>query len=155
MHACFVRVLHALRVTLTSALCWAIIFLVAVSPHPLYVEIGTRIKARRRALDLKQETLAQQLGISRGSLANIETGRQKILVDQLYRYAAVLHLRPTDLLPPPEMGVDGSEREDLPLSDSLNLSSQQRKQVEQLFHQQVTIVSKPAQEISHAPVTKR
>lgn len=125
----------------------------AVTPHPLYLEIGTRIKARRKTLDLKQEALARQLGISRGSLANIETGRQKILIHQLYRYAAVLHLRPTDLLPPPEAAADGSEREDLPLPDALNL--QQRKQIEQLFRQPVPVAKKPVQEISHVQVTKR
>ena len=70
-----------------------------VSPDPIYTELGLLIRARRKALNLRQKSLASELGISRGSLANIETGRQSILVHQLYRFAAALRLPPHDLLP--------------------------------------------------------
>jgi len=69
---------------------------------PVYKVIGSVIRRRRKQLTMKQETLANQLAISRGSLANIETGRQGILVHQLYRFAEALKLAPTDLLPPAE-----------------------------------------------------
>lgn len=147
------RVLQTLRVTLTRGLCSHTYRAVSVTPHPLYVEIGKRIKARRKALEnLKQEALAKQLGISRGSLANIETGRQKILVHQLYRYAAVLGLQPLDLLPPPDAN-EVIERTELPITAEVN--QQQRKQIEQLFHSQISIPAKSRQEVSHVQVTKR
>lgn len=57
------------------------------------------IQRRRKQLGYKQEGVARDLGISRGSLANIETGRQSMLVHQLYRFAEVLELSVTDLLP--------------------------------------------------------
>jgi transcriptional regulator with XRE-family HTH domain len=69
---------------------------------PVYKVIGSVISRRRKQLKMKQEALAKQLAISRGSLANIETGRQGILVHQLYRIANALELAPTDLLPPAE-----------------------------------------------------
>ncbi len=67
---------------------------------PVYQKIGSLIQLQRKLLDMKQHDLARKLGISRGSLANIETGRQSILVHQLYKFAETLDLDPTDLLPP-------------------------------------------------------
>jgi transcriptional regulator with XRE-family HTH domain len=49
---------------------------------------------------LTQEKLAQRVGISRASLANIEVGRQSVLVHQLYALAEALKLNPSDFLPP-------------------------------------------------------
>jgi transcriptional regulator with XRE-family HTH domain len=65
----------------------------------LYKEVGKLIRRQRRALDLTQAKLAARLGISRGALANIETGRQNLLLHQLYRFAAALELNVHDLLP--------------------------------------------------------
>lgn len=67
----------------------------------LYKDMGGLIRRQRRALDLTQAKLAARLGISRGALANIETGRQNIFVHQLYRLAAALELNVHDLLPVP------------------------------------------------------
>lgn len=75
----------------------------------IYQHIGSIIKQRRKQLGMKQETLANELAISRGSLANIETGRQGILVHQLYKIALALKITPNDLLPAPD--------EPLPLDD--------------------------------------
>lgn len=97
-----------------------------VPPSPIYKDIGLRIRARRKALGLRQEGLAKRLRISRGSLANIETGRQSILVHVLYSIAAALQLKPLDLLPLP------SEPSVIPLQKlrfSVDLSSKQAEQV--------------------------
>src|SRR5437016_3336973 len=66
----------------------------------LYDQLGTLIRNRRKKLLLTQRDLAARIGISRASLANIETGRQKVLVHQLYALATALDLAPSDLLPP-------------------------------------------------------
>jgi transcriptional regulator with XRE-family HTH domain len=100
---------------------------------PIYGHIGAIIKARRKTLGLKQETLAGMLGISRGALANVETGRQNLLVHQLYRYADALQLTPTDLLPQPSTNNSKTERTELPLPG--NLKPQQRRQIVRLFEQ--------------------
>jgi transcriptional regulator with XRE-family HTH domain len=105
----------------------------AMTPDPLYKHIGAMIKARRKTLGLKQAKLAGMLGISRGSLANIETGRQSVLVHQLYRFAAALELMPFDLLPAPLPEHSRSGRAELPLPDGLN--SEQKEQITLLIEQ--------------------
>jgi len=98
---------------------------------PVYKAIGETIRARRRQFHLTQEKLAPRLGMSRASLANIETGRQTILVHQLYRVAAALELSPADLLPAPaEMSTRTSNTE-IALPDDLN--PQQRRQIARLL----------------------
>ncbi len=67
----------------------------------VYKEIGRNIRTRRRQIDASQDSIAQQLGISRATLANIETGRQRVLVHQLYGIAHALGIKPGDIMPPP------------------------------------------------------
>ena len=92
----------------------------------LYKRIGSTIKVKRRVLGLTQQQLANQLGISRASLANVETGRQRILVHQLYELAGQLSVNVSDLLP------ESSEAEALQTLDDLlfseNVTVQQRQQ---------------------------
>lgn len=100
---------------------------------PIYAHIGALIKTRRKHFKLTQEKLATQLAISRASLANIETGRQKILVHQLYSLAAALDLSPADFLPSisavaPQAVQDAA---DLPLP--AGLKPQHREQITRLF----------------------
>lgn len=94
---------------------------------PVYLKIGRIIQARRKALGMKQEELAQKLGISRGGLANIETGRQNMLVHQLYRFAASLECAPQELLPPPTIAARSMDDSELDLPT--HLKTTQRQQV--------------------------
>jgi transcriptional regulator with XRE-family HTH domain len=119
---------------------------------PIYKHIGAVIKARRKTLGLKQETLAAKLGISRGSLANVETGRQSVLVHQLYRFAAVLELTPIDLLPPPSKEHFRASHTELPLPD--DLKAQQKEQIARLFEGVDTDQTR-AREVIRAKATKR
>jgi len=66
---------------------------------PFYVELGARIRARREELGLTQAIVADEMGISRTSLTNIECGRQRLLVDQLVNLAEKLSTTPAQLLP--------------------------------------------------------
>jgi transcriptional regulator with XRE-family HTH domain len=122
------------------------------SRDPIYKHIGELIKSRRKTLKLKQETLALMLGISRGSLANIETGRQNILVHNLYKFAAVLKLKPFDLLPQPSSNQTRTEHVVLPLPD--DLKAEQKKQVAHLFMQVDTNQTKD-KKISRAKTINR
>jgi len=78
---------------------------------------------------MKQETLAKELGISRGSLANIETGKQGILVHQIYNFARVLKVKPHDFLP--ESAGELSSAPTVVLSQPTNivLSPDQQRQI--------------------------
>ena len=103
---------------------------------PIYKEIGARIRSRRRQLRLTQETLACRLGLSRASLANIETGRQSVLVHRLYPLAQALGLSVADLLPPLPSVSTNTRGSDLPLPP--DLSPQQRKQIAHILSDDTT-----------------
>lgn len=119
---------------------------------PIYKQIGEVIRTRRKTLGYKQETLAGQLGISRGALANIETGRQNILVHQLYKYAAALQLSPFDLLPPLPVKHPKREHSELPLPG--DLKEQQRIQIARVIEQVDTSQTRD-KEIKRARSIKR
>ena len=96
----------------------------------IYPQIGTLIRNRRKKLKLTQDKLAGRLGMSRASVANIEVGRQKILVHHLYALAAILDLAPTDLLPPIKDLPKTSDWEALHLPE--DLKPQQKEQIARL-----------------------
>ena len=120
-------------------------------PDPIYKHIGAIIQTRRKKLGLKQETLAGKLSISRGSLANIETGKQSILVHQLYKFAVALELSPLDFLPV-VADTNRVDRTDLPLPDDLKGS--QKEQVA-LFFEQINTTQSRNREEYNVKSTKR
>lgn len=65
-----------------------------------YADLGAKIRARREAMGLTQAALADEIGISRTSLTNIEGGRQRLLVDQLAQLCSTLSVSPSELVPP-------------------------------------------------------
>ena len=73
-----------------------------MNPKSVYRHIGALIRSRRKKFKprLTQEKLANRIGISRASLANIEIGRQTVPVHQLYAFAEALDLSPSDFLLP-------------------------------------------------------
>ena len=97
----------------------------------VYEALGALIRRRRRALDLTQDKLAGRLGMSRGALANIETGRQNVLLHQLYRFATVLDMDVHDLLPPPSSAAPPVPSKELPLPKGL--TTEQKSQVAGVF----------------------
>jgi transcriptional regulator with XRE-family HTH domain len=94
-----------------------------MSDLEIYRVIGSRIAARRKDLRLKQVEVAAQIGLTRASLANIEKGRQKIMMHQIYKIADALRVESIlDLAPPrfassrpdePIVFVESDMREDL------------------------------------------
>jgi len=101
---------------------------------------------------MRQKELAGHIGISRGSLANIETGRQSMLVHQIYKFASFLRMEPVELLPPQLSDHPRLDRTDLPLPT--DLKAQHKKQVADFFMQQVKTNSLSTKEGSHAKSTK-
>ncbi len=114
-----------------------------MSPDPIYKEIGVIIRGRRKALNLTQEALAKKLGISRGALANIETGRQNILVHQIYKYASVLGLNMIDLLPIARRETQPVEMDQVPIPHNVNRS--QAEQIVRLIQEATTDAKQPAE----------
>jgi transcriptional regulator with XRE-family HTH domain len=122
-----------------------------MNPNLIYQQIGAVIRSRRKALGMTQEVLAAKLRISRGGLANIETGRQNVLVHQLYEFGTALSLDPKNFLPITHVGsqLDLSE---LPLPG--NLKKNQREQIARFF-ETIDIDADARREDSRAATTKR
>lgn len=79
----------------------------------IYARVGKNLAARRKALNKTQSVVAGRAGISRPSLANIETGNQTISLHQLYNLAAVLELSDArELLPAGIGAVDENASDD-------------------------------------------
>lgn len=96
----------------------------------LYRRLGRNVASRRQKLGLTQSTVAEKLGLSRASLANLETGRQRIMVHQLFALVNVLKLKTVlDLVP--DTWVSLEPLPDIKVSDT-TLSPQQQSSVTSL-----------------------
>lgn len=66
----------------------------------IYKAFGQAVATRRKGLKLTQAMLAARVGISRASIANIESGRQNVLLHHVYGLATALEFpKASDLLP--------------------------------------------------------
>ena len=99
----------------------------------IYKAFGQAVAVRRRQLDLKQADLAGLVGMSRASIANIESGRQNVLLHVAYALAEALdYADVSELLPPtqkslsrafldePVSGADLTAQDRLHISDLLS-----------------------------------
>jgi transcriptional regulator with XRE-family HTH domain len=128
----------------------------SMKPEPIYKQIGGIVRALRRRADKPQDALAGQLGISRATLANIETGRQRILVHQLYAIARALNVKLTDLLPPALANGSEPNWTDLSFKGDYegDLNTEQKKQVANLIGQ-IDGQTSQLMEGTNAKVTRR
>jgi transcriptional regulator with XRE-family HTH domain len=67
-------------------------------------EVGLRLQRARKERGITQEELAKRIGLPRPSYANIESGRQRIALDVVWRAAIVLDLSIAALVPEPLPG---------------------------------------------------
>jgi transcriptional regulator with XRE-family HTH domain len=65
----------------------------------LYARFGQLFRKHREAKLLTQEQVSKMVGLSRTSIANIEAGRQKFMLHQLFDLAAAVDVPPSALLP--------------------------------------------------------
>jgi transcriptional regulator with XRE-family HTH domain len=56
----------------------------------LYRVLGQNVARLRKAKELTQAKVAAEIGLTRASLANIETGRQKVLMHHVFMLANAL-----------------------------------------------------------------
>jgi transcriptional regulator with XRE-family HTH domain len=68
-----------------------------------YIAAGKRIRTVREARGLSQATLAQRIGFTRSSVANLEAGRQRITLHLFVLIARALGTEPDILLPDTSM----------------------------------------------------
>lgn len=97
----------------------------------LYRLLGQNVARLRNAKKLTQAEVASQIGLTRASLANIETGRQKVLMHHVFRLASALECGSILDLVPPTFVFAGNDE---PISvHGSPLSEQQRAQVDRFF----------------------
>jgi transcriptional regulator with XRE-family HTH domain len=76
----------------------------------LYREIGTRIRRERDSLGFSQIDLATEVGLTRTSIVNIESGRQRLPIHVLYSIASAMGVSAYCLLP--KNSMESEENED-------------------------------------------
>jgi transcriptional regulator with XRE-family HTH domain len=64
-------------------------------------DVGRRVRYARKQSHLTQRRLANEAGIPRTTVANIEVGRVGVYADQLWRFAVVLGVPIDKLMPEP------------------------------------------------------
>ena len=68
----------------------------------LYVLIGQKLEEHRRESGLSQTQLAKRCGLARGSIANIESGNQRVTLHTLWLLSEVLNIDIRSFLPTKE-----------------------------------------------------
>jgi transcriptional regulator with XRE-family HTH domain len=99
-----------------------------MSPADVYRALGANAARRRRELGLTQAAVAASIGLTRASLANIETGRQQVMLHQVYLLADALGLDSIEPLAPGMVRLV-LEGPPLPMNDE-RVTATQRKQIE-------------------------
>lgn len=102
----------------------------------IYKIFGRRVADRRAQLGLTQQELSNRVELSRGSIANIERGYQKLLLHQVYRLAEALALKdPWELLPHSAslFATEGVSSDVKIASPREGLSEEERRQVERVY----------------------
>nr|WP_294566579.1 helix-turn-helix transcriptional regulator [uncultured Rhodopila sp.] len=84
--------------------------------HRIYETFGEQVRERRDSLRMTQLQLSALIGLTRGSVANIEAGRQSVLLHQFLAIAAALQLTPEQLLPAHTEALPAGEMTDMPES---------------------------------------
>jgi transcriptional regulator with XRE-family HTH domain len=102
---------------------------------PIYKVFGNAVSTRRKALGLTQAELASKVKVSRASIANIESGRQNVLLHHVYALAAALEFtRVGELLPSPaQQKSTGGEFRMQVSNQALSLSEDAEAQVADLI----------------------
>jgi transcriptional regulator with XRE-family HTH domain len=71
----------------------------ARDPESIYTAFGRRIRELREERAISQQALAEMSALTRASIANIESGRQRVLLHQVLRFAQALKVDLNILVP--------------------------------------------------------
>jgi transcriptional regulator with XRE-family HTH domain len=82
-------------------------YILTMDKNIVYKEFGRRLSDARKTAELTQQALAEQVGLKRTSITNIEKGRQHIPLHMLFSLAAAVGVSPSTLLPEPKRIHEG------------------------------------------------
>jgi transcriptional regulator with XRE-family HTH domain len=119
----------------------------------IYAHIGNAVRRLRKGREMTQEQLASLMDISRASLANIEIGRQSVLVHQLFNFAARLDVEIEELLPPRVSADPVNSRPALPLPKGLN--QLHKEQITRLLGESPLIAKATPKRVNNVSKAKR
>lgn len=88
-----------------------------MSDDLIYKAFGEAVATRRKRLGLTQAALAARIGVSRASIANIESGRQNVLLHHVYRLTSALEFSKLSELLPAQLKPLNTRDLDMILSD--------------------------------------
>jgi transcriptional regulator with XRE-family HTH domain len=88
----------------------------------IYKEFGRRLRDARTAAELTQQALAEQVGLNRSSITNIEKGRQRFPLHLLFSLASAVGVPPAALLP---------ERKNIPESGYIDKKQLEKESLKQ------------------------
>lgn len=66
--------------------------------EPVYRMFGARVEQLRTTLEITQQDLGERVGLTRASIANIEAGNQRVLLNDVERFAKAFNVAPKVLL---------------------------------------------------------
>ncbi|MDO9219307.1 MAG: helix-turn-helix domain-containing protein [Lacisediminimonas sp.] len=69
------------------------------TPEPVDLHVGIKVRARRRALGISQNSLAHSIGVSFQQVQKYENGWNRISASRLVAIGAALECRAADFLP--------------------------------------------------------
>ena len=98
-----------------------------MNERSIYSALGEAVAIRRKAMSMTQAQVAAKVGISRASIANIEAGRQKVLLHQVYLLAEALKVQSIMSLVPKSL-LRGESDIAVPISRD-DISERQKAQV--------------------------
>lgn len=89
------------------------------SMEAIYTRFGRELRRVRKERGLTQSELARRVNLGRTSVANIESGQQRVHLHTLIDFAAALHVAPAELLPeePAEVEEIAARMGSLPARD--------------------------------------
>lgn len=104
-----------------------------------YLEIGSKIKQKRKALNLTQLQLAQKIGLTESSISRYESGKIATMpTSTVNKICRELHMDPAELL---GLNSDNSFEYDLKevISSMEGLPIEAKKELLELFKNQIAI----------------
>jgi transcriptional regulator with XRE-family HTH domain len=107
-----------------------------MNADPRYLRFGKAVAYRRDQLKMTQAELAARVGLSRASIANIERGRQSVLLHHACDLAAALSVSRLDDLLPAQLR---STLEDQSLALSEHVSSDAKAQIEDVIASAIAV----------------
>lgn len=104
----------------------------------LYNTLGNRIKTIRESRNMTQSSLAEEVGLGRSSMSNIEKGNQQPPLHVLYKICEVLNTEIHLLLPTYSQIVEKTSTSDVELYINNNgIDENARKYINKLINQTI------------------